>query len=130
MKIEFQDPNNVIAGKEKRSKLLNENSELYKHVDKLRNELLKKYGSLISEKRMDYHMELINANEEPTKEKLVTRAKMLENQDVDERKYKVTKNSIGIECSQSVPGYGKPHVTIAHFAKGVPNNIISVICDK
>lgn len=65
MKLEFNDPKNRCPG-EKKSKLLLAGSELYNHIDKLKNIL--KHNGFSHKDRMNLHVEVLNDDTETIKE--------------------------------------------------------------
>ena len=115
--IEFQDPNAVLIGKERKSKLLKNGSSLYKECERKSQILKKKFGDEMGEKRMDFHLELIK--DDPTDMLLVERARNIEKMPVDVNKYELTSKSIGIK-GPFVSGYGETHITLGYFPKGLP----------
>ena len=115
--IEFENPNIVFAGKEKRSKLLKVNSPLYVECERKVKILKNKFGNEMGDKRMDFHLELIK--DDPTDELLISRAKQIEKSQIDANKYELTHKSIGIE-GPFINGYGKTHITLGYFPKGLP----------
>lgn len=54
--VEFENPNRVIEGKERKSKLLKQQSALYLEADRKRKILESTFGTLLDEKRMDFHL--------------------------------------------------------------------------
>lgn len=117
--IEFQNPNDVIVDKERKSKLLKKNSPLYNECLRKRRILESKYKDILGEQRMDFHIELIKDN--PTNDLLVFRAQQLEKILVDTNQYSYTNKSIGIKCPY-VDGYGETHITMGYFPNGLPEN--------
>ena len=115
--VEFENPNIVFAGKEKRSKLLKVNSPLYAECERKVKILKNKFGNEMGCKRMDFHLELIK--DDPTDELLISRAKQIEKSQVDTNKYELTYKSIGIE-GPFINGYGKTHITLGYFPGGLP----------
>ena len=113
--INFQNPNQRISG-ERRSKLLDSDSDLYKYVDSVYKNLVNKYGNLIGPRRMDYHIELIGEGEDCTDELLVERCQQLENQQLKPILGIINRGYV-LFCPP-VDGYGKTHITIAFFKKG------------
>ena len=79
VKIIFMDPNKWIEGKERKSKLLDPSSELYKRLDDMLLKITKKYQGLLLPKRMDHHIELVSKHEKWSEDKLINRAKELSN---------------------------------------------------
>lgn len=117
--LEFQDPNSVIVGKERKSKLLKQDSKLYLEAVRKREILVSTYGALVDPKRMDFHTELIK--DDPSDELLVERAKQLEGKLIDSNVYEKTPKSIGIQ-GPHLPGYGYTHITLGYFKNGLPEN--------
>lgn len=115
MKIKFLNPNERIYGKERRSKLLDPQSELYKWADTKYKELVMQYGLKVGSKRMDYHIELIGRDE--NEELLVSRAQELEGMEIEITRLKRMGRAYVLEVDR------KHHVTIAFFPKGVPREL-------
>ena len=115
--VEFQNPNAVLEGKEKKSKLLKLNSSLYNECHRKRQILENKFGTEMENKRIDFHLELIKEN--PTNILLIKRAEEIEKTLIDTGKYQLTPKSIGIE-GPFVNGYGTTHITLGFFPKGLP----------
>lgn len=125
MLIKFLNPDIKLPG-EKRSKLLNPSSPLYKYLENKRNHLISKYPIEVFEKRMDFHIELIAENEKISKELLIKRAQELENMEVE-------LNLSWMASDSGFPGYAvvllipnnsfrvDAHITVAYFSKGKPN---------
>ncbi len=123
-KINFKDPNNRISGEERRSKLLDPSSELYKWVDNKFKDLVAKYGEQVGSKRMDYHIELLKRNDNTSDGKLlVERCQQLENKDVDVTNVGQLGRAYVLHTGK-VDGYGETHVSIAFFPKGVPSELL------
>lgn len=120
MEIRFLNPNARLEN-EKRSKLLHTDSALYRYLEKQRTLLTNLYKESITEKRMDFHIELIRGDEEPTDSVLVERAQSLEGQKIDGTIGTYPK-FIAVLCPKVV-GYGETHSTIAYFPNGVPINL-------
>jgi len=119
MLIEFENPTEVIQGKERRSKLLKTSSPLYSLVSSYRDKLVRLFPNGVGDKRMDFHIELINGNEKDSPELLLERTKKLEK--VDIQNFNVTimnEKAVVLECPM-VEGYGNTHITIAYFPKKV-----------
>lgn len=113
------NPNQVIADKEKCSKLLDPSSCLYKECTRMRTRLLTTYpGSIHDPPRMDFHLELI---EWPNHDDavLVDRAKSIQGTIIDCRKKIDCGKAIALE-GPVVPGYGPTHLTLAYFPNGIP----------
>jgi hypothetical protein len=119
LKLEFEDPNSVIVGKERKSKLLKQNSELYSEAERKRKILESTYGKLMDDKRMDFHTELIK--DSPTDELLLQRTQLLEGKYVNPNAYTQTSKSIGI-IGPYLEGYGNTHITLGYFKNGLPND--------
>lgn len=119
LKLEFENPNCVIMGKERKSKLLKQNSPLYLEAERKRKILELIYGQLMDDKRMDFHTELIKDN--PTDELLLQRTKTLEGKYVNPNAYTQTPKSIGI-TGPYLAGYGNTHITLGYFKNGLPSN--------
>jgi len=115
--IEFECPNSALEGKEKKSKLLKQNSSLYNECARKRQILENKFGTQVDSKRMDFHLELIKDN--PDNKTLVDRAREIEKMPIDSNVYETTPKSIGIK-GPHVNGYGTTHITLGYFPKGLP----------
>jgi hypothetical protein len=113
--IKFQNPQERLKN-ERRSKLIDPESALYKVLGQKRNELLLKYPNQIADKRMDFHIELINNRENATDELLISRANSMHGLSCPE-KYTV----LGQAYVLSTPN--NTHITVAYFPKGVPNEL-------
>jgi hypothetical protein len=125
-RIEFLNPNKWLPQREKNSKLLDPTSALYDILDNYRMSLENAYGSLLSRKRMDFHIELIKKGEEWSEELLVHRAQELEGSYVDlsdEDNWHFGGRSVQIKTSPDT------HITIGYFKKGVPDNVQEVLFD-
>lgn len=125
-RIEFLNPNKWLPEREKNSKLLDPTSGLYDILENYRMSLENAYGSLLSKKRMDFHIELIKKGEEWSEELLVHRAQELEGSYVDlsdEDNWHFGGRSIQIKTSPDT------HITIGYFKKGVPDNVQEVLFD-
>ena len=86
----------------------------------MRQELVEKYKDEIALQRMDFHIELIRQDENPTIELLVNRAQILEGKKIliemkNLKKAKVIKTPY-------IEGYGETHITLAYFPKGIPED--------
>jgi hypothetical protein len=117
LKIEFEDPDNVLAGKERKSKLIKQDSDLYRELTRKRAILETTFGLALDGKRGDFHIELIK--ESPTNDVLVNRAQALEGTTIDTHNYAFTEKSIGVSCPL-VDGYGETHITLGFFPSGLP----------
>lgn len=127
LKVHFIDPNNRLKGKERRSKLLDPKSDLYKWVDNEYKLLIEKYGDtsqegLVGSKRMDYHIELIKGRKEATDELLVERAQQLEGKEVIIPQKLSSMGRALVVDGPNLEGYGNTHITVAFFPKGVPSD--------
>lgn len=121
MRIEFQDPKTRLEN-EKRSKLLDPKSELYRELTNQRNLLEQHHkDGEIAPKRMDFHIELIASNEEPSDELLISRCQELQGCEI-EIEHAIMKKAIVIRTPY-VSGYGCTHITIAYFPNGIPKVI-------
>jgi hypothetical protein len=117
LKIEFENPNHVLVGKERKSKLIKQDSDLYRELTRKRSILETIFGLALDGKRMDFHIELIK--DDPTDDVLICRAQMLEGSVIDSSNYAFTGKSIGLSCPH-VDGYGKTHITLGFFPTGLP----------
>jgi len=108
--IRFADPNTRLPG-ERRSKLIDPNSPLYHHLESER-EKLSKIG--LSDKRMDFHVELFGKNEQATEEALVRRCKCLEGQSFVPEKKRLG-HAIVYVLPKVLGFWGVPHITLAHY---------------
>lgn len=127
--IKFEDPNNTILKRERKSKLLKNDSSLYSVLRAYRNKLESNYGDLVSNQRMDFHIELIKRNDDVTEEKLVDRAQQLEGQCIDladTDSWNIGRHSVSINTGR-VNGYGNTHITVAYFKNGVPEDVEDVL---
>lgn len=130
MKIILQSPSSLIQGKERKSKLIDPTSDLYRHLESMRSRLVKKYGSRIGAKRMDYHVEVIRENE-PYSESLVnSRSQEVHNVELTNlSEYTCIGKAFCLQ-GPTISGYGPTHITIAFFPKGVPDlasHLVSVV---
>jgi hypothetical protein len=117
MQVNFTDPNTRLPN-ELRSKLLKPDSSLYKWLAAQRQAFVDKYGDRVGPMRMDFHVELIRRDEEPTEEMLVSRCKLLEGTDVPSTTLGKLGKAIVLTIA-SVEGYGPTHITITYFPAGV-----------
>lgn len=115
--LHFENPNAVLVGKERKSKLLAHNSSLYAEASRQRQILESTFGSLVDAKRMDFHVELIKDN--PTDNLLVERAQLVEGTPINTTVYNKTGKSIGF-IGPYVSGYGQTHITLGYFPAGLP----------
>lgn len=117
--LQYAHPWSVSQGVERRSKLLDPHSALYKCLMKCRYALIEKYGDMVGPARMDLHTELIKSSELPTDELLLARTAALHNKHVNLEFVMVGSRAF---CAKTpaVDGYGSTHVTIAYFGGVVP----------
>lgn len=116
MQVNFIDSNARLPN-ELRSKLLKPDSSLYTWLAAQRQLLITRYGERVGPMRMDFHVELIRRDEEPTEEMLVTRCKLLEGTNVPSTTLDKLGKAIVLPLP-SVEGYGTTHITIAYFPAG------------
>lgn len=117
MIIEFTNPNVKLKG-ELRSKLIDPNSVLYKHLTSMKNFINSKYGFRVSPSRMDFHIELIKSTEEPDQKTLISRARQAEGQHTTN--YAILNKKAFVLIGPVIEGYGQTHITIAYFREGCP----------
>ena len=121
--IEFTDPTAIIAGKEKCSKLLDPNSNLFQFVAHCRQMLIKYFGeSVISPIRMQPHIEVMAWGQPYEDEEMLKRVAFLQGRKIEPR-FIVCGKAVAL-AAPVVSGYGPTHITIAHFPKGVPENYL------
>lgn len=128
LNIKFLEPFHRISGKEVRSKLINSESDLYQFLENYRNNLYSYSGHLVSEKRMDFHIELLHRYQRNDIENYLKRVNQLENNEIDVSdisNYGFLGNAF-VLFTPYIEGYGKTHITIAHF-KGKPADIYNAI---
>lgn len=114
MKLEFLSPNQRLADRECRSKLLHPGSQLYRYLERCRAVLESRFP--VASKRMDFHLELAHS---PQEADLVTeRAQKLEGRDLP-LSFVPVKKAFCL-AGPVVPGYGPTHITIAYFPQGMP----------
>ncbi len=118
MKIQFTSVDAILTG-ERKSKLLDPQSELYQACDAKYQELKEKYGAAIGAKRMDFHIELVSRNETWSEELVLTRARELHGLEIDMSNICVMGRALVVMTPQ-VTGYAQPHITLAFFPNGVP----------
>lgn len=114
---------------EKKSKLLSPDSSLYGSLKKCRDNLLKDYSKQIDNQRMDFHIELVSANEDYSVDKLLTRAKQINGSKLDltePKNWLITRKAVMVNTG-IVDGYGQTHSTVAFFPSGVA---VDVTADK
>jgi hypothetical protein len=127
--INFEDPENLIPKKERKSKLLKTTSPLYSVLTVYRNKLLAEYGDYVSDQRMDFHIELVKKSEEWSEEKLINRAKELEGRCIDladTDSWNIGRHSVTIKTGRLM-GYGNTHITLAYFKEGVPKDVEDIL---
>lgn len=121
--IKYISPNKRIIGQERKSKLLEPNSELYKECQRIRDFFLEKYPNQIKDKRMDFHTELIFRGEEYSEELLNNRSKRMDGMDIYQSDFNLERlgkqalviNTPKIDDKQ-------PHITIVFFKESIPND--------
>lgn len=115
MLIKFTNPGRRLAG-ELRSKLIDPRSDLYQFLEDQRAQLVKSNKD-IGDKRMDFHIELIKSTEVPTEELLVSRARLI--QDYNIQNLGLTRMGKALVIlGPDVMGYGKTHITVAFYPNG------------
>jgi len=122
--IDFTNPCDQIVGQERRSKLLNPESNLYKWLSAAKGRLQTAYPGAIHD-RMDFHVEVVKKGEQWSRDLLNERSMEL--------------NGTDIRPSECLESYGKAialkipssdmHITVAYFPSGVPKNAMSLISD-
>lgn len=112
--IKFLEPGKRIEGKELRSKLLHPESELYAWL-KISRGAISDVLPNVSPQRMDFHIELIRKDEEPTEEILVSRAQELEGKTTNILTARLQGKTYVVPCPE-VTGYGPTHITVVHFS--------------
>lgn len=128
MKILFKNPTEKIKG-ERKSKLLDENSELYQFIQKCRSWLISQKSYQIDCRPP--HIELLKNFEKDDVQTLIKRSLVLHNQEI---RYNFNRigNALVIINTGNVEGYGETHCTIAYFPKGldeiVYQNILKEMC--
>jgi len=123
--IFFSDPSQRIIGKERKSKLLCHNSELYIMLDTMYVKLAKQFMNKMKPRRMDYHIELIKKEEEWTEDKLNQRCSELHGRCI-EISWGVKNDALFIE-TPSVSGYGKTHITLVKFNGFIPDPVYNYL---
>lgn len=124
MKILLKNPNERIQG-ERKSKLLDENSEFYKFILKCRNWLITN-GYEIDCRHP--HIELLKEFEKNDINLLIKRSLTLHNKEIYFEFSRIGK-ALVLETGE-INGYGKTHCTIAFFPKGLDNEIYRTILQK
>jgi hypothetical protein len=112
LKLEYNEPTKRCNG-EKKSKLLDSKSELYKFIHGIKSVF--KLNGLAHSDRMDLHTEVLNNNE--TLETFLERVKLLEGRNIsinDPKNYGTMGNAVVLLLG-TIPNYNKPHITIAYF---------------
>lgn len=110
----YADPNARIEGKEKNSKLLATESDLYKKLDALLSAICTRFP-LCTGKRMDFHTELVRSGN-PTE--LVERAQKLHGAIVtlsDLEKWTIMSGRAFVFNTPAVDGYGPTHITVGYW---------------
>lgn len=127
--LHFLEPNYILVGKERRSKLLDPSSPLYFFLESRFQLLKSRYGDKVGAKRMDFHVEVVGSNEEWSDDKLVSRARELHGRELDvSNPWKYGHRAITLEVGL-VPDYGNAHVTLAFFPDGVPDDVEKVLAE-
>lgn len=121
IKIKYTNPNQRIEGQEKRSKLIDPDSILYKECQKLQDKLTELYPNLIADKRMDFHTELVFRGEEYSSELLVDRAQKLEGIEMKNLTMEPLGPNALVINTPLVDGR-QPHITIGFFRQGIPSD--------
>lgn len=116
MKLLFLQPN-IKSPKERNSKLLDPNSELYKYIQSIKNIL--RTSGLEHKDRMDLHVELMKSTEKMVNRNEIfnERVKQLEGKELSlSPRILSTIGSALVLNVGNVKGYiGKPHITIGFF---------------
>lgn len=121
LEIRFKDPNRVLQN-EKRSKLINPDCTLYQYLTYARKEFLVKFpGQIDDPPRMDFHIEVITANELYSETKVLARVAELEGKPFVPKFIQCGK-AIAFE-TLAVSGYGPTHITVAWFRQGIPESL-------
>jgi len=125
MELEFLDPNNKIEGKERKSKLLKPDSQLYQYIDGLRQYIERVYVGR-TERRIDLHVELVKKGEMCTIELLNQRSLRYEGTLIDIYNIIAYGKAIAVQCP-SMFGHDDLHISITYFTKGLPKDIMYTI---
>lgn len=129
--IKFLHPDRIDAQRERCSKLLDPDSELYQALLKLRQGLRETYGETIAHPpRMDFHVEVMKWQSSYTEAEMLQRVHQLENQNIQLTLSPFKSKAMVINCPE-VEGYGPTHITVAYFPQGLPiENNVSDDSDK
>lgn len=106
-----------IVGKERRSKLLHNESALYALLHRLKTRINDSFVGQVSEDRMDLHIEI---TKNPDDEQLEAKTNALHEQIVDLQNPENWGflHKAFVLWTPEVSGYGKTHITIAYFGNG------------
>jgi len=114
MKLEFLNPE-IRLPQERKSKLLNPDSELYKYIKKYK--LYLQENGFPHENRMDLHVEVLNNNFESEAE-FLNRVTKLEGRDINvAESLKYANKYIYIDLGNLQGYHGVPHITVAYFGQ-------------
>jgi hypothetical protein len=126
MNIHFLEPHHRILKQENKSKLFLPESDLYIFLEKYRQNIINYSNYSVANKRMDYHIQILNKDEEHIVDLFLKRVKELEGKSIDV--FKITNYGyIGNAFVLFTPllyGYCITHITIAYFngnSKNLPN---------
>jgi hypothetical protein len=125
--IQFQEPTKRITGKERRSKLLDPKSDLYKILSPWYQLIMSKYGDSVKGQYMDFHIEVLKPNEDNVDD-FLDRVSQLEGSPLnlnDPNTFYFFGNAFSIRTPY-IENYGETHITIAYFIKK-PENINDLI---
>lgn len=109
--IKFQSLD-LIVGKERKSKLLHQDSDLYSVLHQIKQAIKEHYQ--VGADRMDLHIELTKVKDDPA---LRTKTESLENQElslIDQENWGYLGRAF-VLWTPEVIDYGKTHITIAFF---------------
>ena len=123
--ILFQEPTHRIIGRERRSKLIDPESELYKILDKMFLKVIKTHSKYIVPRRMDFHFELVKRDEDWNEKKLVSRCSQLHGKEI-QLNWAVKNNALMI-LGPSIDSYGETHITLVKFKDYVPDTIYNIL---
>lgn len=115
----------VLHDKERRSKLLAPESELYHILEAERTRLVEKYGDKVAPKRMNFHIELIGGADPWSSETVTDRAKNVHGKCIDLQFGSTGNNKAYVVHGPIVPGYGRTHITVAYFPDGIPFPVLT-----
>lgn len=129
--INYKSPNQRINGQERRSKLLDPNSELYQECQRIRDLFLEKYPNQIKDKRMDFHTELVFKGEEFSDNLLNNRSQRMEGLKISPEDFYLQplgKQALVINTPK-IDGR-QTHITIAFFKQAIPKDWNKVCRDS